>query len=807
MVIVGTRVKGRTPLHSMVPVDVIGSDELQAHGLSDANSILQALIPSFNVSAQPNTDAAAFMRPANLRGLAPDDTLVLINGKRWHRGAVITSIGGGISDGAQGPDLASLPISAFRHVEVLRDGAAAQYGSDAIAGVLNFELKEKPAGLELSALGGAYSKGDGETYVGTANLGLPLTAAGFANLTLEAGRRDQTSRSVQRPDAAAIAAAGNIAVANPAQVWGSPQVRDELKLFANVGLDVGARAHAYAFGNSAQRTVTSNFYFRNPNTRAGVYSADGGATRLVLDLSHPGSTLNNCDPFPVGSDLSGATVASYVAAQTARGRRCFLFNTILPGGFQPTFSGKIADAAAVAGVRGSPDSAWSGGWLERVRYDFSASFGQSRARYEIDRTLNASLGPDTPRHFTPGAVAQREYTVNADFVGEFQPAPLWGSLNVGVGAEARREQYEKEAGDSASYANGPYALQGASTGANGYGGISPDQAGRWSRDNTAAYVDLDLGGDSAFVLGLAWRHEQFQEFGDSDNYKVSFLWQLAPRLGVRGSYSTGFRAPTVGQVNNEQINTVAQGGGVFREEGTLATNNPVAVALGARRLVPETARNRTLGMVGQLGAVALSADYFDIRVADRLAISSTITIGPAEIAKLEAAGIRGAEYLSGINFLVNDFDTRTRGADLVGTWQQDNLKITGTFNHTRTSVVRSRFGLVGADRIQQLEALLPRTRTSLMLNRKLQQLDLLARMSYFGRWRDGTEDFGARYLLDLEGKLAIGEGLSIAIGGQNVLDTYPGRSTRNSCCGTRYDEYAPFGFNGAYFYLKLDWAL
>ena len=332
VIITGTRVDARSAIDSPAPVDVVAGDELVNQGDNDAVNILRTLVPSFNVGTQPISDAATLVRPINLRGLPPDNTLVLVNGKRMHRAAVIAFLGGGISDGSQGPDISTVPAIALKQVEVLRDGASSQYGSDAIAGVINFILKDDSSGGSLEAKWGQTYEGDGASYQIAGNVGLPIGTNGFLNLSAEYQQTDPTSRSVQRDDAAALIAAGNTAVANPAQIWGQPEVKDDIKIYANFGYDLDDKHELYAFGNYAQREVEGGFYFRNPTNRPGVYAGptvdpvtgaplaatSGGVPSIrVGDLSV--TTAGDCPagiPLTAGGGLRPN--AAVLAAVTAR---------------------------------------------------------------------------------------------------------------------------------------------------------------------------------------------------------------------------------------------------------------------------------------------------------------------------------------------------------------------------------------------------------------------------------------------------------------------------------------------------------
>ena len=270
--VVGSRRRDRSASESPVPVDVVTGDEFLAHGDSDMDALLAAMVPSYNVAQEPISDAATLIRPATLRSLPPDATLVLVNGKRRHRAAVIALLGAGISGGSQGPDLSVIPAIALDRLEVLRDGASAQYGSDAIAGIMNFVLKEDSDGVTFDAKWGSHLEGDGDSFTFAANAGFALTDAGFANLSFEWKEADPTSRSVQRGDALDLINAGNTNVRQPAaQIWGAPEISDDFKLFGNFGLDLGDRSEVYAFGNWAERQVEGGFYYRNPHTRGGVF--------------------------------------------------------------------------------------------------------------------------------------------------------------------------------------------------------------------------------------------------------------------------------------------------------------------------------------------------------------------------------------------------------------------------------------------------------------------------------------------------------------------------------------------------------
>ena len=345
-VITGSRSLPRTVTESMVPIDLITGSDLANQGDTDLSNLLRNTVPSYDVNTQPISDASTIVRPANLRGLAPDHTLVLVNNKRRHRAAVIYWLGNGVADGAQGPDISIIPSIAIKQVEVLRDGAAAQYGSDAIAGVMNFLLLDHNHGGTLEARYGQYYEGDGKGYSVAGNIGVPLGRQGFANFSFEYGASDPTSRSVQRNDAAAVIAAGNTKVANPAQIWGSPEIKNDLKMFLNFGSKLSEAVEFYGHANYNTKKVEGGFFFRNPNTRSGVFSNDGGATLLIGDLNTanaitpPVVTITNNVPDPVA------------LAVVLANPEFFTFRKIFPGGFTPKFGGTVDDHAFLGGLKG-----------------------------------------------------------------------------------------------------------------------------------------------------------------------------------------------------------------------------------------------------------------------------------------------------------------------------------------------------------------------------------------------------------------------------------------------------------------------
>ncbi|MDA0631151.1 MAG: TonB-dependent receptor plug domain-containing protein, partial [Proteobacteria bacterium] len=376
VIVTGTRLADRSASDSPVPVDVITGTEMRANGSTDLQDMLRTQVPSFDVNTQPISDAATITRPPNLRGLSPDNVLVLVNGKRRHRGSIISFLGGGISDGAQGVDMASIPSLALKQVEVLRDGASSQYGSDAIAGVLNFILRDDAEGFEVVARYGSTYDSDGDNYMVAANLGLPLGDRGFVNITGEMRDVEGTVRSVNRNDTAYAAANGyspvsdfqaiNTYTSEVPQYWGQPDVEDDAKIFLNAAFEVNDNLELYAFGNYAERSVTGGFFYRNvvggpSGQRGGVYkgptvdpltgmASDSGVPSVLVGDMDGGSSC--VDGIPLGGS-GGVIPDPGFLASVAADANCFSFIETIPAGFVPRFGGDNEDSAFAVGARGS----------------------------------------------------------------------------------------------------------------------------------------------------------------------------------------------------------------------------------------------------------------------------------------------------------------------------------------------------------------------------------------------------------------------------------------------------------------------
>ncbi|WP_375206947.1 TonB-dependent receptor plug domain-containing protein [Hyphococcus sp.] len=816
VVVTGVRGLPRSVQDSPVPIDVFNEGDLEAVSYTDANDILQTLVPSYTLSRQPISDGSTFIRPASLRGLPTDKTLVLVNSKRRHRAALV-SIGG---SGTQGPDIATIPAVALKSVEVLRDGAAAQYGSDAIAGVINFILKDSPDGITLTAQTGQYYEGDGFEYIFAGNAGFGLGDDGFVNISLEYSKADQTIRAEQYceswfcvPEVAAMDptfAAGvedaSLAEGDIVQPWGRPNA-EAFRSFVNLGYTFSDAVEFYAFGNYSDSTADGNFFYRYP----------GNGTIEDLRLE----------------DGSIYTPLS-----------------IFPGGFTPQFHGDVKDYSAVGGFRGD----LGGGF----NYDLSGRVGSSKISYFIENTINPSLGPDTPTEFYPGDLINKEAQFQAD-LSQVVDIGLAGPLTIGFGASYLKESYELTEGDPASYADGPFALPdpfdlcdgmtgptaaGAGiadldctnpddpvftvvgVGSNGFPGYSPEFSGKYTRDSKAFYLDLSADITDSWFLQGAVRHESYSDFDSQLIYKFATRYEFFDGFALRGSYGTGFRAPTPGQQGTTNVSTRLPNGFPVAT-GLFPAGGPVAQALGASPLEPETSKNITAGFTATLANIDLSVDFYRIALEDRVNAISTQDVSADPSAgdaylnylALVNAGVTGAESIGGVFYFTNAFDTVTNGVDIVATTDLDfgsagstSLALAANYNETEFDGdvdalfnAESQFDFVNMD---------PNWRGVFTAVHSIGGFSAMGRVSYYGSYEnaDGSpvaaiQEFGSEFLVDLELSYSFLDHYKVSVGARNILDNYPdpgNAAVGETCCGRIYRSDSIVDWQGGYYYGRVE---
>ncbi len=827
LVVVGTRARPRSVLESAVPIDIVSKEDFVKQGGADLTNLLRTVVPSYNINTQPISDAGTVVRPANLRGLAPDQTLVLVNNKRRHRAAVIHWLGNGLADGAQGPDLSPIPSIALKQVEVLRDGASAQYGSDAIAGVLNFQLKDDYEGGSFEFKPGIYQYGDGQQFAIAGNIGLgnPDT---WTNLSVEYGGADPTIRSVQRTDALALVEAGNLNVKDPAQIWGQPIVNNDFKLFANYGSTITDTINFYGHANYASKRVEGGFYFRNPNTRSGVFGRNVDLDDddkpdefylLVGNLSGlPEGVDKEADDIQLAHPETGAVTAVTDADRTAIANgvpadpaklqnviddpNLFSYREMFPGGFTPRFGANTIDSSVLVGVKGTTLEEELG---KPLTWDISGYFGRHHADFFIFNTVNASLGPETPTIFNPGDYIQTDYNLNFDVA-----YPLTDMVFLASGLEYRNEGFEVVSGDRESHQIGPLATQGFTAASNGFSGFSPIAAGTWNRYNIAAYLESEVRPLENWLVALAVRGENFEDFGSTLNYKVATNYGITETMKLRGSYSTGFRAPTPGQQNTFNVTTEFN----FEKNdlvnnGTIPSTNPAAALVGGKQLEPETSNNFTGGFTVEILDVNLTVDFFDIRMKDRLALSQDFALQEAQKQDLIDAGVTSAANLQEFRFFTNDFDTTTQGIDAVITAPLLDGNLIAVYNFTQTTVTDHNPETLDDLRIKELEENLPKHRGSITIVQPiLDDFGVLGRASYFSDWYDSEDDetYANKVIFDLEATYNAPGGLSITLGGNNILNTYPDENPKSGNIGNKYGQFSPFGFDGAFWYARFGYS-
>lgn len=801
--VIGSRRKdARSATESPVPVDVISAADLKSQGSTDIIDALSAVIPSLTASREPISDAATLVRPVNLRALPSDNTLVLVNGKRRHRGAVVGEFVSGINRGSQGVDITPLFGASLQQVEVLRDGAAAQYGSDAIAGVINYQLISDPDIRDLNIQFTQGYQGDGTTLEASGAIGAHIGERGFLTFAFEVKDQEATSRGVQDGEgtnggATGLAAAG-FPIADPVVIWGQPNVTDDFKFTVNSVIPVND-SELYFFANYSTRNVDGSFFYRNPATNTGVFT--DGTNVLFADTTNAG----NC---PVGP-LPTTSFAAAQAFINGAPENCFAFFSRFPGGFTPRFGGTVNDYSGTAGFRGEFDSGFT--------YDFSAGIGRNALDYRISNTVNASLGPDSPVNFDLGSQIQQEIIANADFTYPIDIG-LASDLNIAFGFQYHDESFEIVQGEVDSFRVGEFIDQGFSSGANGFQGFSDEVAGLFSRNSVGAYIDLEADVTDKLLLSGALRYEDFSDFGDTLNAKVSGIYKITNQFAIRGSASSGFRAPTVGQSNLQRSATTFQGGQLVQSL-VVSSTNPIAALFGGGQLSPENARNLSVGFTADVGRLSLTVDYFNIRVTDR--ISQTLAIlTPADQALLVSQGVTEAATLSQVQFFVNDFNTRTSGIDFVA-----NYPVSSSFGDTSFTLavgyndtqVTDAGDTIDEGRIRELEDAVPALRTTFTIAHQKGMFDGLLRFNHYSSafenlFNDTTLPITTPALLIVDAEVGVNftDHFKLSVGAKNLFNTFPAEFNIDGITGRTpgflgaiYPLNHPAGFNGGAYYIRL----
>ncbi len=754
VIVTGTRRQDRTVAESSAPIDVLTGTELANYPSASMLDTLSNLVPSFIVGQNSISDASSFVRSPSLRGLPADEMLVMLNGKRMNRSALVQVYQGGETElafGSQGPDLNSIPSIAVKSLEILRDGASAQYGSDAIAGVLNYQFRNAPSGFQIDGRYGKYfpkdySSDGGDGYL-AANLGLPLGSQGFVNVSAEWARNEQTVRNPTRPSALAFAATYPDLASQlphypgPVQQWGTPP-SDSVKTFLNSGIKLDNGDQIYFFANYANIQTNESFNYRLPKT--------------VTDSS--GNTFSHHPSFsdiyldPCTSAMTGCPVGGYI-----QDGNTFNFSSIYPAGFTPRFYGVTQQFFGAVGYKGT--NRWG------INYDLSGTTAQNSLAVSLKTSLNPSLGPLSPTSFYDGKFVQKENNFNLDLNYPWAVGWLASPISLAGGLEWRDENYQQLLGDQASYASGPYASQplytctaGActpaldatgkqisasqSTASNGYGGISA--AVDASQVSYAGYLDVEADVIPNLTMGLAGRFEHYPSFGNTTLGKFQVRYKATDWLALRSTLSTGFHAPTPGQSNVETLSTTFLPGTTTQVQiGTYPVTSVDAKFYGAKALRPEESTNLSGGIVlTPIQDMLITLDWYSIAVRHRIGISQQFNVTAADIAKLPALGYIGAGGT--VQYFTNGFDTKTKGTDLVVSYpfQLGNLGHLETalaFNYNLTHVTKYDPNVITLPRIDDIEHYAPNRRLNLNVNYVLGPFRAALHENYYGTWRDEND--------------------------------------------------------------------
>ncbi len=760
--IVGSRSqKTRTVADSPVPVDIISGDELTAMGsTADLTDNLKALVPSY--TATPATgDGSAFVRPTSLRGTASDQTLILINGKRRHRSALVQFFAPAAGNGAHGVDIGMIPSIAVKRVEVLRDGAASQYGSDAIAGVINFVMKDGDDGGEVQVQYGQFFEGESSTKVAL-NTGAKLGEDGFFNFSFEYTDNEALSRGIIRADAQALLDAGvpGVGADSPfgdaplTQTWGRPETSG-MRLFVNSGMDLGEGKQLYARLGYADTDGRYRFFYRNVNH----------STLAALAAIDPNFT----DP-----------------------RRAV--------GFTPYLDGAQTDLSFVTGIDGELDNG--------TYFDVSFGYGSNQLDYFLNNTINPSLGltaqstiPQTD--FDVGGYEQSEINFNADF-----SKLITDDLNLAYGFEWREETYTVNAGEAS-------ASVGA--GSSGFKGITAADSGEFSRDNFAIYADIEQDISTDFMMQYALRYEDFSDFGSTVNGKIAGRYNISDQTAFRGAVSTGFHAPTPGQANVRTTITTFDGNtGLQVEEGLISATDPRAVSVGGQELKEEESFNISLGITSDLtDNTTLTVDWYKIEVNDRIYRTGDIQF-------VDPNGILPDQTIS---FYTNAIDVEHSGVDVVLTtsmeWSSEvSTDISFAYSFNQIDVVAQRqvngSNPVSDGLVEDIENNYPENRFVVTTSTPMSDaLNLMVRINYYGEHYDErgriNDPVSPSALIDpvlfVDAELAytVNDDLTLKFGVSNLFDEFPDEigppNANRLSVGLQYPRRSAANYEGGSWYL------
>lgn len=766
IIVTGTRTQGRSRLDSVSPVDVLSGASLQRQGTTELASALATIAPSIDFPRPSANDATDAIRPATLRGLSPDQTLVLINGIRGHTSANLNT-NGTVGRGSAAVDLNTIPTVALDRIEVLRDGASAQYGSDAIAGVINLRLRQARSGGGAQVNYGFYdtqvdtARGSrhvtGEhTVTASAWQGIGFGSDGYITLSGEYLNRRPTNRADFDPRVSPTRVTGR---------YGDPEV-EQYTGFVNAGTSLTDHLSLYAFGGYQDRDTRGAAF---PRINPAAQTAANAITRQQLAL------------------------AGY------------------PDGFLPIINTKSKDINSAVGLRGD---------VSGFDIDLSVSYGRNTVDFRTLNSANYAYGSATPRNFYDGAVAYDQYVAGLDVTRKFD---VFQSLNLAFGIEGRREGYKISPGERASYdypAGATDAVAGSAPGAQGFGGFAPRNAIERARRSGSIYVDLEAQLTDKLLLGIAGRGEHYSDFGDTANGKLSARYDFAPWFALRGTASTGFRAPSLQQQYFTQVASVVTNG-VPILTGTYPSVSPVGTALGGLPLEPEKSTNLSVGTVIRAGGFDLTVDAYRIHIRNQIGLSENINASFSP----QVAALLAPFNVSAARFFINGLASTTKGIDAVAHYRLRtesagafDFTVAGNINDvkvtrvpTSTATLNPAPTLFARSRILTLEDGTPQQKVTGTIDWSLDRLGALARVTYYGNVNQpGTTPAadvftGKHAITDLELRYSAPKGAQIGLGVSNLFDVYPDRqiAANNSTGVLGFPYYSPFGFNGRYLYARV----
>jgi len=798
LIVLGTRSTQRTVIESAVPVDVITNLEIEQFAFPQTTEIIRQLVPSFNSPKSSVTDGTDHINPATLRGLGPDQVLVLVNGKRRHTSSLV-HVNGSIGRGSTGVDLNAIPSNMIERIEVLRDGAAAQYGSDAIAGVINIVLK-KTAGLDASLTLGQNLSVENRGYEKEESL------APGTNPQSWAGNSQFLEKDVLYTDGQTmtfhLGYGGELG--DRGSYYISGQYRNQEP--NNRGGNDPRQQYPLVNGSPDPREAT----FNRVNHKHG--SAELQDLSLFLNADYQMDDQKSWYAFGGVSNRQGSASGFYRRALDARNTLA-----IYPDGFLPHIETNIFDGSLSTGVKGQ-----LGDW----DYDVSQTLGRNRLEYGVNKSLNASFGETSPSKFYAGALQFSQMSTNLDMVRGVDVGTA-SPLSVAFGAEFRYENYEIEAGEAPSYMAGPIA--GKAAGSQVFPGFQPRNATDKSRTNIGLYLDLENDITDKFLLGGAVRYENYSDFGSVLTAKASTRFELTEEFAVRGAVSTGFRAPSLAQSYFSTISTNFIDGVPF-EVGTFPVTSPVARALGAKDLVEESSVNLSAGATYSKGNFSLTADVYNIELKDRVVLSENFTGSGSAGSIRDFLQGRGVNATGG-RYFTNAVDSKTQGIDIIAryafeTENDATIRATVAANFTKTEITNkdeivtpaalsqyTSVPLFGRNEQGRYEMGQPKSSVQTTFGYSKGITNVTLRVNRFGEYTnlsasnpDFDQEYAGKLITDLEVGFRLSQGYRFAIGSNNLFDVYPDRQFQNSSNNGifQFPSSSPFGFAGRYIYTRIN---